>query len=69
MPHLDYGGVPYDRPKSEGFWQKTENVQFNATHVITSAIESTSKMEVYNESGLEYSSLSVGLENFVYFQD
>ena len=33
-PHLDYGNIPYDQPKSQAFSNQLENVQYNPALVI-----------------------------------
>ena len=40
--HLDYGEIVYDRPNSESFISKLEQIQYNAALAITRAIKCTS---------------------------
>ena len=52
-PHLDYGDLIYDQPNNESFCQQIESVQYNASLAITGAIKGTSRIKLYNETGLE----------------
>ena len=42
-PHLDYGGIIYDRAYDFSFHQNIESIQYNAALAITGAIRGTSK--------------------------
>ena len=52
-PPLDYGDLIYDQPNNESFYQQIESVQYNASIAITGAIKGTSRLNLYNEIGLE----------------
>ena len=52
-PHLDYGDILYDQAYNMSFHQKLESIQYNACLAITVAIRGTSKVELYQEIGLE----------------
>ena len=52
-PHLDYGDIIYDKPHSEAFKNKIENIQYKAYIAITCAIQGTSREHLYHELGLE----------------
>ena len=51
-PHLDYGGILYDKPGNLYFESKTEKVQYKACIAITGAIQGTSRERLYDELGL-----------------
>ena len=42
-PHLDYGGVIYDRAFNESFQNKLESVQYNAALAFTGAIRGSTR--------------------------
>ena len=42
-PHLDYGGVIYDRAFNESFQNKSESVQYNAALAFTGAIRGSTR--------------------------
>ena len=66
--HLNYGDfLLYDQPDNESLCQKIESVQYIAALAITGTIKNIYQMKLYDELGLESSSLGVGLENFVSF--
>ena len=52
-PHLDYGDILYDNPRSENFQSKLEIVQYRACLAITGAIKEASREKIYNELGLQ----------------
>ena len=52
-PHLDYGGVIYDRAFNEYFQNKLEFVQYNAALTITGAIRGSSREKLYQKLGLK----------------
>ena len=52
-PHLDYGGVLYDKAFNSSFHEKLESIQYNACLTLTGAIRGTSKEKIYLELGLE----------------
>ena len=54
-PHLDYGGILYDKPGNQNFQSKLKKVQYKACLVITGAIQGTSRQKIYNELGLHTS--------------
>ena len=51
--YLDYGHILYDQACNISFHQKLESIQYNACLAITVAIRGTSKVELYQEIGLE----------------
>ena len=51
--YLDYGHILYDQACNMSFHQKLESIQYNACLAITVAIRGTSKVELYQEIGLE----------------
>ena len=51
-PHLDCGGILYDKPNNENFQNKLEKVQCRACLAITGAIQGTSRTKLYDELGL-----------------
>ena len=51
-PYLDYGGIIYDQPNNESFYNLIEKFQYNAALAITGAIEGTSQNKIYNELGI-----------------
>ena len=50
-PHLDYGGILYDKPENENFQNKVEKGQYKACLGITGTIRGTSRQKLYNELG------------------
>ena len=52
-PLIDYGDILYDQPKNELFCVKVESFQDKAALIITSAIQSFSRENLYQEFGLE----------------
>ena len=52
-PHLDYGGIIYDKPNNESFKNKIENFQYKVCIAITGATQGTSRERFYQELGLE----------------
>ena len=53
QPHLDYGGIIHEKVYNSFFHQKIECVQYNICIAITGIIRGTSKVNLYNELGLE----------------
>ena len=53
LPHLEYGDILYDKPNNQSLCPKIETVQYNTVLAITSAIQGTSQIKLYNELGLE----------------
>ena len=51
-PHLDYGGILYDKPSNDNFQSKMEKVQYRACLTITGGIQGTSREQLYDELGL-----------------
>ena len=51
-PHLDYGDILYDKPNNENFQKKLEKVKYRTCLAITSAIQGTSRIKLYDELGL-----------------
>ena len=56
-PHLDYGDIIYEKAYNALFHQKLELLQYNAYLAIAGAIRGTSREELYEELGLESTSL------------
>ena len=52
-PRLDYSDLIHDQPNDKSFRQQIESVQYNASLAITGAIKGTSRIKLYNETGLE----------------
>ena len=52
-PHLDYGGIVYDKPDNEIFINKIKKVQYDEGLAITRAIRGTSREKLYAELGIE----------------
>ena len=52
-PHLDYGDILYDQPNNKSLCQKIETVQYHFILAITSTINGTSQIRLYNELDLE----------------
>ena len=52
-PHLDCDEIIHDQPNNSSLSNKTESVQYNVVLSITRAITGTSKVELYQEWGLE----------------
>ena len=52
-PHLDYGGIIYDKAVIGYFQKKLESIQYNAALAITGAIRGTSREKMYSKLGLE----------------
>ena len=46
-PHLDYGGIVYDRVFNESFHKNRESIQCNAAIAITGAIRGTSSEKLF----------------------
>ena len=53
-PHLDYDDIFYDQAYNMSFHQKLESIQYNACLPITGAIRGTSRVELYQEIGLQF---------------
>ena len=51
-PHLGYGNILYDKPDNQNFESKIEKVQYKGCIAITSAIQGTSRKNLYDELGL-----------------
>ena len=52
-PHLDYGGIVYDKPDNEIFINKIKKAQYDEALAITGAIRGTSREKLYAELGIE----------------
>ena len=46
-PHLDYGGIIYDKAYNSSFYQNLEKIHYNSALAITGAIRGTSKEKLY----------------------
>ena len=52
-PHLDYGGIIYDRAYNTSFHQNIESIQNSSTLAIADAVRGTSREKLYQELGFE----------------
>ena len=53
-PYIDYGDILYDQAYNMSFHHKLESIQYNACLSITGAIRGTSRVELYQEIGLQF---------------
>ena len=53
QPLIDYGDVIYDKHQNESFCENLESIQYKALLAVTGAIQSTSRVKIFKELGLE----------------
>ena len=66
-PNIDYCSFIYDQPHNESFCNNLEKLQYNVPVAITGAIKGTSKLEFYEELGLESLKLRRRIHRFCAF--
>ena len=51
-PHLDYGHILHNQPKTKSLCKEIETIQYNSHLAINGAIKGRSQIKLYNELGL-----------------